>query len=343
MDHAREQARRIQAALRQIELTFGGREIHSIRPEEAALPTGRISSGCISLDWALGVGGFPRSQILEIFGPESSGKTTIALHALACVQRDHGVGAFIDTEHALDSKYASSVGVNPDTLLFSQPRNAEEAFEIVHALIRSCAVDLIVLDSVAALSPRTDFLDATTAFGGDPLSRVVANGIRRIHALLGGSECCLILLNQTRSRPGIRVGDNEVSAGGPALKYHAALRIEVRPIGSLRRGNETIGIRTGLKVVRNKLGASHREAEFDIRFGAGIHLEGDLFDLGLRSGAITKAGGFYEFRGQRMGLDRDQSTAWLHANPQIRSEMEHKLRELAGLHRLDAFVAKAGA
>ena len=343
MDTGREHSRRVRTAMRQIELAFGGRPIHSLRPEEAVLPTGRIPSGCVSLDWALGVGGFPRRQILEIFGPESSGKTTIALHALACVQRDRGVGAFIDVEHALDAKYASSVGVNPDTLLFSQPRNAEEAFEIVHALIRSCAVDLIVLDSVAALSPKTEFADATTAYGGDPLARVTANGIRRIHALLPGSECCLILLNQTRSRLGVRVGDNETSAGGPSLKYHAAMRMEVHQIGSVRKGTETLGIRTRLKVVRNKLGASHREAELDILFGEGIHVEGDLFDLGVKSGAITKVRGSYEFQGQHLGLDRDGSTGCLRANSDLRASVERKLRELAGLDRLDAFVAAAGA
>jgi recombination protein RecA len=327
----KERARALELTLGQIEKQFGKGSIVRLGAKEAVVAVPAISSGSISLDAALGVGGFPRGRISEIFGPESSGKTTVALQVIAEAQKAGGMAAFIDVEHALDPNYARQLGVDVDNLLVSQPDYAEQALEITSALINSGSIDVLVVDSVAALVPKAE-LDGEM---GDSFvgvqARLMSQAMRKLTGIVSKSKTCLIFINQIREKIGVMFGSPETTTGGRALKFYASVRLDIRRIAAIKDGENVIGNRTRVKVVKNKVAPPFREAEFDILYGEGISREGDLIDLGVAHRLIEKSGAWYSYGGERIGQGRENAKQFLKSNPDIREKLDADLRKLLGL------------
>ncbi len=325
-----ERRRTIDLALVQMEKQFGKGTILRLG-SKAVLPVSVISTGSISLDNALGVGGLPRGRVVEIFGPESSGKTTLALQVIAEAQKAGGTAAFIDAEHALDPQYARRLGVDVDNLLVSQPDHGEQALEITGALVATGAVDVVVVDSVAALVPKAE-LDGEMGDSHMGLhARLMSQALRKLTGVVSRCNTCLIFINQIREKIGVVFGNPETTTGGRALKFYSSVRAEVRRIGALKDGESTIGNRTRVKVVKNKVAAPFREAEFDIIYGEGISREGDILDLAATNSIVEKSGSWYSFGGERIGQGRDNAKAFLKENPEKLVKIDQELRKLLGL------------
>ncbi len=322
-----EKEKLLEAAISQIEKDHGKGAIMRLGSRDVLVPVSVIPSGCLSIDAALGVGGFPRGRVIEIYGPESGGKTTMTLHVIAEAQKLGGQAAFIDAEHALDPVYARKLGVDVDNLLVSQPDNGEQALEIAETLIRSGGVDIVVVDSVAALVPRAE-LEGDM---GDPQmglqARLMSQALRKLTAIVSKSRTCLIFINQIREKIGVMFGNPETTTGGRALKFYASIRLDIRRIQSIKEGDRVVGSRTRAKVVKNKVAAPFREAEFDILYGEGISREGDLIDLGVDKGFLEKSGTWISFGGERMGQGRENARMFLKENKDIRDKLENALRK----------------
>ena len=322
-----DRSRALEAALGQIEKQFGKGAVMKLG-EKTNMQVASISTGALSLDIALGIGGVPRGRVIEIFGPESSGKTTVALHMIAEAQRDGGTAAFIDAEHALDPVYARNLGVDIDNLIVSQPDTGEQALEITEALVRSGAIDIIVIDSVAALVPKAE-IDGEMGDSHMGLqARLMSQALRKLSGVISKSSTVTVFINQLREKVGVMFGNPETTPGGRALKFYASVRLDVRRIETLRSGTEVIGSRTRVKVVKNKVAPPFREAEFDIIYGEGISKEGCIVDLGVIHDVIDKSGAWFSYNGQRIGQGRDNARLFLKANPAIRDEIELKIRTL---------------
>src|SRR5499433_3780304 len=318
----KERARALETALGQIEKQFGKGSILRLGSKDAIVPVSVISTGSISLDAALGVGGFPRGRISEIFGPESSGKTTIALQVVAEAQKRGGIAAFIDVEHALDPIYARKLGVDVDNLLVSQPDYGEQALEIVGALVSSGSIDVLVVDSVAALVPKAE-LDGEMGDSHMGLqARLMSQALRKLTGNVSKSNTCLIFINQIREKIGVMFGNPETTTGGRALKFYSSVRVDIRRIAAIKDGETVTGNRTKVKVVKNKTAAPFREAEFDIIYGEGISKEGDLVDLAVAQNLIEKSGAWYSFKNERIGQGRDNAKQFLKDNPDIRKKID---------------------
>jgi len=323
--------RAIDLAMGQIEKQFGKGSIMRLG-EDAVLPDVQtISTGALSLDIALGVGGVPRGRIIEIYGPESSGKTTLALHIVAQAQRTGGIAAFIDAEHALDVQYARKLGVKTDDLLISQPDTGEQALEIVETLVRSGAIDVLVVDSVAALVPKAEIEGEMGDSHMGLQARLMSQALRKLTATISKSNCCVIFINQIRMKIGVMFGNPETTTGGNALKFYASVRMDIRRIASLKQGQDTIGSRTRVKVVKNKVAPPFKEAEFDIMYGTGISWEGDLVDLGAASNIIEKSGSWFSYGGERIGQGRENAKQFLADNPEMAKAIEARVLEHYGL------------
>ena len=341
-----ERAKLLEAAILQIEKSYGRGSIMRLGSKDVLVPVHVIPSGCLSLDAALGVGGFPRGRVIEIYGPESGGKTTLTLHVIAEAQKLGGQAAFIDAEHALDPSYARKLGVDVDNLLVSQPDHGEQALEIAETLIRSGGLDVIVIDSVAALVPKAE-LEGDM---GDPSmglqARLMSQALRKLTAIVSKSRTCLIFINQIREKIGVMFGNPETTTGGRALKFYATMRVDIRRIQAIKEGDKVVGSRTRAKVVKNKVAAPFREAEFDIVYGEGISREGDLIDLGVDKGLIEKAGTWLSYGGERMGQGRENARTFLKENTDIRQKLESGLRkkmEIPGLGNTGAAAPNATA
>jgi recombination protein RecA len=324
---ADEKQKLLEAAISQIEKSYGKGSIMRLGSKDVLVPVSVIPSGCLSLDAALGVGGFPRGRVIEIYGPESGGKTTLTLHVIAEAQKLGGQAAFIDAEHALDPVYARKLGVDVDNLLVSQPDNGEQALEIAETLIRSGGVDVVVVDSVAALVPKAELEGEM----GEPQmglqARLMSQALRKLTAIVSKSRTCLIFINQIREKIGVMFGNPETTTGGRALKFYASMRVDIRRVQSIKEGDKVVGSRTRGKVVKNKVAAPFREAEFDILYGEGISREGDLIDLGVDKGLIEKTGAWLSFGGERMGQGRENARIFLKENTDIREKLENALRK----------------
>jgi recombination protein RecA len=324
---ADERAKLLEAAISQIEKSYGKGSIMRLGSRDVLVPVNVIPTGCMSLDSALGVGGFPRGRVIEIYGPESGGKTTLTLHVIAEAQKLGGQAAFIDAEHALDPGYARKLGVDVDNLLVSQPDHGEQALEIAETLIRSGGVDVVVVDSVAALVPKAELEGEM----GEPQmglqARLMSQALRKLTAIVSKSKTCLIFINQIREKIGVMFGNPETTTGGRALKFYASMRVDIRRIQAIKEGDRVVGSRTRAKVVKNKVAAPFREAEFDILYGEGISSEGDLLDLGVDKGIIEKNGTWLSFGGERMGQGRENARIFLKENKDIREKIEHALRK----------------
>jgi recombination protein RecA len=290
-----------------------------------------VSTGSISVDWALGVGGLPRGRVVEIFGPESSGKTTLALQTIAQAQKLGGVAAFIDAEHALDAQYAQKLGVDLENLLVSQPDNGEQALEITEVLIRSNGVDVVVIDSVAALVPRAEIEGEMGEAQMGLQARLMSQALRKLTGVVAKSKTCLIFINQLREKIGVMFGNPETTTGGRALKFYSSVRVDIRRIGAIKDGDTMVGGRTRVKVVKNKVAPPFREAEFDVMYGEGISREGDLIDQGVERNIIEKSGTWFSYSGERLGQGRENAKAFLKQNPDTASVIETKLRKAMGL------------
>jgi recombination protein RecA len=337
----KDRARALDLALNQIEKQFGKGSILRLGSKDAIVPVSVISSGSISLDAALGVGGFPRGRIIEIFGPESSGKTTIALQVVAEAQKLGGIAAFIDVEHALDPAYARKLGVDIDNLLVSQPDYGEQALEITNHLTGSGQIDVLVVDSVAALVPKAE-LDGEMGDSHMGLqARLMSQALRKLTGVVSKSNTCLIFINQIREKIGVMFGNPETTTGGRALKFYASVRADIRRIAAIKDGENVIGNRTRVKVVKNKVAAPFREAEFDIIYGEGVSKEGDLLDLGVAQNMVEKSGSWYSYKGDRIGQGRENARQFLKDNPDIRAAVDTELRKALGLMKPDAVPAAA--
>jgi recombination protein RecA len=327
----KERERALDLAISQIEKLYGKGAIMKMGSSGALLPIATISTGSLELDAALGVGGVPRGRVIEIFGPESSGKTTLALHIIAEAQRVGGSAAFVDAEHALDPAYARALGVNIDDVLISQPDTGEQALEITEVLVRSGAIDVIVIDSVAALVPRAE-IDGEM---GEPTmglqARLMSQALRKLTAAISKSKTCVIFINQLREKIGVMFGNPETTTGGRALKFYSSVRLDIRRISSIKEGDEVIGARVKVKVVKNKVAPPFREAEFDIIYGEGISRIGGLLDLGAEYKVIEKSGSWFSYGGERIGQGRENSKRFLQDNPTLCSEIEGKVRVALGL------------
>jgi len=320
-------------ALRNIEKQFGKGSIMKLG-ESALMQVETVSSGSIALDLALGVGGFPRGRIIEIYGPESSGKTTIALHAIAEVQKIGGQAAFIDAEHALDPVYARNLGINIDELLLSQPDTGEQALEIAEALVRSGAVDIIVIDSVAALVPKAEIEGEMGDSHVGLQARLMSQALRKLSGAISKSKVIAIFINQLREKVGVMFGNPETTPGGRALKFYSTVRLEVRRIESLKQGNEIVGSRTRVKVVKNKVAPPFKVAEIDLMYGTGISREGSIIDIGVEMDIIQKSGAWFSYNNERLGQGRENAKQFLRDNPQIAMEIEQQIRKANNLTAL---------
>jgi recombination protein RecA len=329
----KERSRALGLTLTQIEKQFGKGSIVRLGSKEAMVPVATISSGSISLDTALGVGGFPRGRICEIFGPESSGKTTVALQVVAEAQKAGGMAAFIDVEHALDPIYARKLGVDVDNLLVSQPDYAEQALEITSALIISGSIDVLVVDSVAALVPKSELDGEMGDSHMGVQARLMSQAMRKLTGNVSKSNTCLIFINQIREKIGVMFGNPETTTGGRALKFYSSIRADIRRIAAIKEGDVAVGNRTKVKIVKNKLAAPFREAEFDIIYGEGISREGDLIDLGVAQNLVDKSGSWYSFKGDRIGQGRENARQFLKDNVDIREQLNTDLRKVLGLTR----------
>jgi recombination protein RecA len=325
-----DKSKAIDSAMSQIERQFGKGSIMKLGSQPIVdVPV--ISTGSISLDRALGVGGLPRGRVTEIFGPESSGKTTLALHAVANAQRKGGIAAFIDAEHALDTSYARGLGVNCDELLVSQPDTGEQALEIADMLLRSGAVDVLVIDSVAALVPRAEIEGEMGDAHMGLQARLMSQALRKLTGTIGKTMTCLIFINQIRMKIGVVFGNPETTTGGNALKFYASVRLDIRRVGSIKNGQDVIGNRTRVKVVKNKMAPPFKEAEFDIMYGEGISYIGDLLDVGVEAGIVEKSGAWYSYNGERIGQGRENVKIFLKDNPDVNANLNEKVRESLGL------------
>jgi recombination protein RecA len=329
-----EKAKALQAALAQIEKQFGKGSIMRLGEGEVIEDIQVVSTGSLGLDIALGVGGLPRGRVVEIYGPESSGKTTLTLQVIAEMQKLQGTCAFIDAEHALDVQYAQKLGVNLQDLLISQPDTGEQALEIVDALVRSGSVDLIVVDSVAALTPKAEIEGEM----GDSLpglqARLMSQALRKLTATIKKTNCMVIFINQIRMKIGVMFGSPETTTGGNALKFYASVRLDIRRIGSIKKGEEVIGSETKVKVVKNKVSPPFKTAEFDILYGEGISREGEIVDMGVIHKIVDKSGAWYAYKGEKIGQGKDNAREYLRENPDIAREIENKIREAVGVAAL---------
>lgn len=322
-----EREKAIDLALSQIEKQFGKGSIMRLGNDEALPDVAAIPTGSLSLDLALGVGGVPRGRIIEIYGPESSGKTTLALHIVAEAQKLDGIAAFIDAEHALDIGYARKLGVKTDDLLVSQPDTGEQALEIAETLVRSGAIDVLVIDSVAALVPKAEIEGDMGDSHMGLQARLMSQALRKLTAIISKSNCCVIFINQIRMKIGVMFGNPETTTGGNALKFYASVRMDIRKIASLKQGNDVIGSRTKVKVVKNKVAPPFKEVEFDILYGEGISREGDILDLAVEKGIIDKSGAWFSYGKERIGQGRENSRIFLKQNPEMCMEIKEKLSQ----------------
>jgi recombination protein RecA len=333
MDMDRNKA--VDLAISQIEKQFGKGSIMRLGADDK-IDVPVISTGCLSLDFALGVGGVPRGRVVEIFGPESGGKTTLALHIVAEAQKMNGLAAFIDAEHALDIAYARKIGVNTDDLLISQPDTGEQALEIAETLVRSGALDVLVVDSVAALVPRAELEGEMGDAQMGLQARLMSQALRKLTGSISKSKTTVIFINQLRMKIGIFFGNPETTTGGNALKFYASMRIDIRKVSPIKQGQDVVGMRVRVKVVKNKVAPPFREAEFDIVFGEGISREGDILDLAADKGIIEKSGTWYSYKGERLGQGRDNAKAALKENADLMAEIGTAVREQLGLKTLGA-------
>ena len=328
---ADERIKAIDLAFAQIEKQFGKGSIMRLGSKEAVVPISVIPTGAISFDAALGVGGFPRGRVIEIFGPESSGKTTIALQVIAEAQKTGGMAAFVDAEHALDPQYAKKLGVDVDNLLVSQPDYGEQALEIAEALVRSGALDVLVVDSVAALVPKAE-LDGEMGDSHMGLqARLMSQALRKLTGIVSKSRTCLIFINQIREKIGVMFGNPETTTGGRALKFYSSVRIDIRRIAAIKEGDLVVGSRTRVKVVKNKVAAPFREAEFDIMYGEGISREGDLLDLAVNNNIVEKSGSWFSYKGERIGQGRENARQFMKDNKDTMAKLEAEVRKALGL------------
>ncbi|WP_150267807.1 recombinase RecA [Paenibacillus tepidiphilus] len=327
-------------ALRQIEKQFGKGSIMKLG-ESNHMKVEVVPSGALALDIALGIGGFPKGRIIEVYGPESSGKTTVALHAIAEVQKVGGQAAFIDAEHALDPKYASALGVNIDELLLSQPDTGEQALEIAEALVRSGAVDIIVVDSVAALVPKAEIEGDMGDSHVGLQARLMSQALRKLSGAINKSNTIAIFINQLREKIGVMFGNPETTPGGRALKFYSSVRLDVRRVESIKMGNDVVGNRTRIKVVKNKVAPPFKQADVDIMYGEGISKEGSLVDIGTEMDIINKSGAWYSYEGERLGQGRENSKQFLKEHPEIALVIENKIREASSLSTIVASPTEA--
>jgi len=330
-DEKTEKTRAIDLALSQIEKQFGKGSIMRLGAWDLTTGMEAISSGSISLDAALGIGGYPRGRVIEIFGPESSGKTTLSLHAIAEAQKNGGTAAFVDAEHALDAIYSRKLGVDIDNLLVSQPDSGEQALEITEVLIRSGAVDIVVVDSVAALVPRAELEGEMGEAQMGLQARLMSQALRKLTGIVSKSKTTLIFINQIREKIGVMFGSPETTTGGRALKFYSSVRVDVRRIASIKDGDAVVGNRTKAKIVKNKIAPPFREAEFDILYGEGISREGDLLDVAVEKNVVDKSGAWFSFQGERLGQGRENARAFLKEHHDYRGRVELALREIMGL------------
>ncbi|MFW6159525.1 MAG: recombinase RecA [Acidobacteriota bacterium] len=321
----------IEAALTQIEKQFGKGSVMKLGQQQAAVKVPAIPTGSIAFDLSLGIGGFPRGRVVEVFGPEATGKTTLAIHVIAEAQRRGGQAAFIDAEHALDPVYAAKVGVDVDNLLISQPDYGEQALEIAEVLVRSGAVDVIVVDSVAALVPKAELEGEMGDAHVGLQARLMSQALRKLTAIVSRSKTCFIFVNQIREKIGFFLGSPETTTGGRALKFYSSLRVDIRRIASIKDGDKVIGNRVKVKIVKNKLAPPFRESQFDIVYGEGISREGDIVDCGVDEGLIEKSGTWYSYKGERLGQGRDNVKNLLKEKPDLAAEIEREVRKKVGL------------
>ena len=326
-----DKAKALESALAQIERQFGKGSIMKLGADNAIMDVEAISTGSLGLDVALGIGGLPKGRIIEIYGPESSGKTTLTLHVVAESQKKGGVCAFVDAEHALDPQYAKKLGVNLDELLISQPDTGEQALEIVDTLVRSGAVSLVVVDSVAALTPKAEIEGDMGDMQMGSQARLMSQAMRKLTASIGRSNCMVIFINQIRMKIGVMFGSPETTTGGNALKFYASVRLDIRRIGAIKDRDEVVGNTTRVKVVKNKVAPPFKEVEFDIMYGEGISKMGELVDLGVKAGVVEKSGSWYSYGDERIGQGRENAKLFLRANPGTAAEIEGKIRAGHGL------------
>jgi recombination protein RecA len=326
-----DKSKALDAALSQIERNFGKGSIMRLGKNERAMEVETVSTGSLGLDIALGIGGLPRGRVVEIYGPESSGKTTLALHCVAEAQKKGGICAFIDAEHALDPIYARKLGVNVDDLLISQPDAGEQALEIADTLVRSGAVDVLVIDSVAALVPRAELEGEMGDSQPGLQARLMSQALRKLTASINRSNTMVIFINQIRMKIGVMYGSPETTTGGHALKFYASVRLDIRRIGAIKERDEVVGNQTRVKVVKNKLAPPFKQVEFDIMYGEGVSKNGELIDLGVKAGVVEKSGTWFSYDSQRIGQGRENAKAFLKANPDIAAKIETAIRQNAGL------------
>jgi recombination protein RecA len=326
-----DKAKALDAALSQIERAFGKGSIMRLGKNQKAVEIETVSSGSLGLDIALGVGGLPRGRVIEIYGPESSGKTTMTLHAIAEAQKRGGVCAFVDAEHALDPIYARKLGVNLDDLLISQPDTGEQALEITDTLVRSGAIDILVVDSVAALTPRAEIEGEMGEVQPGLQARLMSQALRKLTASISRSNCMVIFINQIRMKIGVMYGSPETTTGGNALKFYASVRLDIRRIGAIKDRDEVVGNQTRVKVVKNKVAPPFKQVEFDIMYGEGTSKVGELIDLGVKAGAVEKSGAWFSYDSQRLGQGRENAKQFLKQNPDVAAQIEQAIRENAGL------------
>jgi len=325
MDDNRKQA--LTAALQQIERQFGKGAIMRLGDGSALSDIGVVSTGSITLDLALGIGGLPRGRVVEIYGPESSGKTTMTLHAIAECQKIGGTAAFVDAEHALDPGYAEKLGVNVEDLLVSQPDTGEQALEITDMLVRSGAVDMVVIDSVAALTPKAEIEGDMGDSHVGLQARLMSQALRKLTGNIKRSNCMVVFINQIRMKIGVMFGSPETTSGGNALKFYASVRLDIRRIGAIKRGDEVVGNQTRVKVVKNKVAPPFKQAEFEILYGEGVSREGELIELGVKHGFVDKAGAWYSYQGDRIGQGKDKVRQFLKENPDIANAIDKQVRD----------------
>ena len=342
LDERQERLKALDIAVGQIEKQFGKGSIMRLGQNKAVAPVDVISTGALSIDYALGIGGVPRGRVIEIFGPESSGKTTLALQVIAEAQKTGGLAAFVDAEHALDAAYAKKLGVDIDNLLVSQPDNGEQALEIVEVLIRSNSVDVVVVDSVAALVPKAEIEGDMGEAQMGLQARLMSQALRKLTGAVSKSKTSLIFINQLREKIGVMFGNPETTTGGRALKFYASVRIDIRRIGAIKDGDAVVGGRTRVKIVKNKMAAPFREAEFDIMYGEGVSREGDLIDIAVEHKIIEKSGAWFAYGGERLGQGRENVKTYLKEHVELRTIIEEKVRKALGMSR-DPEPATVGA
>jgi len=333
LDDLKERSKAIDIAVGQIEKQFGKGSIMRLGQRNAIAPMEAISTGAISIDYALGIGGLPRGRVIEIFGPESSGKTTLALQVIAEAQRGGGMAAFVDAEHALDAQYAQKLGVDLDNLLVSQPDHGEQALEIVEVLVRSGSIDVVVVDSVAALVPKAEIEGEMGEAQMGLQARLMSQALRKLTGVVSKSKTILIFINQLREKIGVMFGNPETTTGGRALKFYSSVRVDIRRIASIKDGDQVVGGRTRVKIVKNKVAPPFREAEFDVMYGEGISREGDLLDLAVEKRIVEKSGAWFAYGGERLGQGRENAKLFLKEHPDVRRTIEERVRRELGMVR----------